>query len=479
MLTSSALINLPNNPSAEQGLLGALMIDNSALDRVSEFLKAEHFFAPVHADIYRAIQTLSASGRRFDPVTLKKYFDAEKDLAHLKGGEYLADLVAEVPGIGLVPDYGRDIADLFYRRQVIALCDDGIRSAKNPEPDYSPSRIIADLEVGLYGIVEDGPEERPTSAFSASIAEAIANAQAAYHGDPRAKGITSGLIDFDSKIGGLKKSDLIVIAGRPSQGKTALATGMAWRAAEAGAPAAFFSLEMSAAQIATRILAAQSGVPGDLIHKGAVHAEQFRKFVTASQALATLPLFINDRPGRTIAQIRSEVRRLKRRHGIGVIVVDYLQLIAAADNRSRNNSRVNDVTEITAGLKGLAKEFDVPVIALSQLSRAVEQRDDKRPQLSDLRESGSIEQDADIVAFVYREEYYLEREEPSRRANESEGTFIERYTDWERRKDQAKNKAELIIGKNRHGPICTVNLHFDGPTTTFSNLEATYSVAGK
>lgn len=469
MLTSIALKDLPNNQDAEQGLLGALLIDNSALDRVSDFLKPEHFFAPVHGRIYDAIRTVTSSGENCSAVTLKKFFAADPDLEALKHGQYLADLVAGVVTVRNVTEYGKDIIDLHHRRQIISLADDAMRAARNPDPDVSASQIVSDVETGLYGIVENGPEDRPTEAFSSSLSRAIATAQAAYSGDPRAKGITSGLIDLDARIGGLKQSDLIVIGGRPSQGKTALVTGMAWRAAEAGHAAAFFSLEMSSEQIATRILAAQSGVPADLIRKGAVHQEQFRRFVTASQALASLPLYINDRPGRTIAQIRAEVRRLKRRHGIGLVVVDYLQLIGAADGRSRNNNRVNDVTEITAGLKGLAKEFDVPVIALSQLSRAVEQREDKRPQLSDLRESGSIEQDADIIAFVYRDEYYIEREEPSQ-GKETESAFYERLADWERRKAEAKNKAELIVGKNRHGPIGTVHLHFDGPTTTFSNL---------
>lgn len=469
MNASLALLDLPNNPDAEQGLLGALLIDNRALERVSDFLKPGHFFAPVHGRIYDAIRTLTASGENCSAVTLKKYFATDPDLELLKQGEYLAELVGAVVTVNNVVEYARDILDLAQRRDLIAIADNAIRLAKNPEPGVSAGNIITEAETGLYGIVENGPEDRPTEAFSSSISRAIATAQAAYSGDPRARGITSGLIDLDARIGGLKQSDLIVIGGRPSQGKTALVTGMAWRAAEAGHAVAFFSLEMSSEQIATRILAAQSGVPADLIRKGAVHQEQFRRFVTASQALASLPLYINDRPGRTIAQIRAEVRRLKRRHGIGLIVVDYLQLIGAADARSRNNNRVNDVTEITAGLKGLAKEFDVPVIALSQLSRAVEQREDKRPMISDLRESGSIEQDADIVAFVYRDEYYLEREEPSR-GKETEATFIERYTTWEQRKFEAKNKAELIVGKNRHGPVGTVHLHFDGPTTTFSNL---------
>jgi replicative DNA helicase len=462
---------MPHNAEAEQGLLGALLIDNRAFERVSEFLKAEHFYAPAHGRIYAAIAKLIERGQIASAVTLKAAFGDDEDLAHLGGAAYLADLAASVVTILNVEDYGRTIFELHLRRQLIGLGEEMVVSAHHHDIDIAPTVQIEAAEAKLYDLATVGDTGKGFIAFSESLAKAINMAEAAYRRESHISGVTTGLNDLNRKLGGLQPSDLLILAGRPSMGKTALATNMAFSAAQAyvdsrgkeGAVVAFFSLEMSAEQLATRILAEVSQVQSENIRKGEVRDVEFRRFVEASQKLASMPLYIDDTPALSIAQVRTRARRLKRQHGLGLIVIDYLQLLRGSGTGRAAESRVLEVSEITRGLKAIAKELSVPVLALSQLSRAVEQREDKRPQLSDLRESGTIEQDSDVVMFVFREEYYIERRQPA------EGT--PEHMTWQADMEKAHNIAEVIIGKQRHGPVGTVKLHFEGQFTRFSDLD--------
>lgn len=470
-------LNLPSNVEAEQSLLGTLLVQNSAFDKVSDFLLPEHFHFPVHGRIFAAISDSLANGRTCSAAILKQMFANDPDLEGVGGVGYFADLMGGVVTLLNVEEYGRAILDLYQRRQVIEICDSGIGSLSTIEPGTKAADLITEMEAKLYAVAEGASERAGAKAFSGAISEAIASAGAAYRRDPGSVGIGTGLADVDKIMGGLRSPDLVILAGRPGMGKSALAMGMAWSVAAQGKTVGFFSLEMSADQLATRVLAADAGLPSDLIRRGDINRDQFNKFMQSGSRLASLPLYIDESAGQTIAYIRKGARRLKRQHGLGLIVVDYLQLINTF-GKQRDQNRVQELTEITKGLKNLAKEFAVPVLALSQLSRAVEQRDDKRPQLSDLRESGSIEQDADLVAFIYREEYYLENGEPSCKSGESNEHFNERYTEWVMRKSACAGRAEFIVSKNRHGATGTAHLHFDGPTTTFSNLDQVYSVAG-
>jgi replicative DNA helicase len=461
---------MPHNAEAEQGLLGALLIDNKAFERVSDFLKPEHFYAPVHGRIYGVITKLIERGQIASPVTLKGVFHEDEDLSHLGGAAYLADLAASVVTIVNVEDYGRTLFELHLRRELITLGEEMVNDAHKYDVDVGPTDQIETVERKLYELATVGDTGTGFIPFSTSLTGAIAMAEAAYRRSSHISGVTTGLRDLNKKLGGLQPSDLLILAGRPSMGKTSLATNIAFNAAQAharsagkeGAPVAFFSLEMSAEQLATRILAEVSEVPSEKIRKGEVRDVEFRRFVEASQELATIPFYIDDTPALSIAQVRTRARRLKRQHGLGLVVIDYLQLLRGSGGRSSEN-RVLEISEITRGLKALAKELSIPVLALSQLSRAVEQRDDKRPQLSDLRESGTIEQDSDVVMFVFREEYYIERRQPS------EGT--PEHEEWKAEMERAHNIAEVIIGKQRHGPVGTVKLAFQGEFTKFSDLQ--------
>jgi replicative DNA helicase len=467
----------PQNEEVEQALLGALLVNNRALEKVSEFLKAAHFYSPVHGRIYEAIAKFVERGQDASPATLKNYFEKDADLANAGGGAYLADLAAGVVSVVNVEDYGRTVYELHLRRALINLGEEVVNTAYTHDLDTTAAQQIEGAEKRLFDLATAGETKGGFQPFHETLAKAITQAQLAYQREGSITGVTTGLADLDKKLGGLQRSDLIILAGRPSMGKTALATNMAVSAAKAymessgkeGAVAAFFSLEMSAEQLATRILADMASVASDRIRRGEVRDTDFHKFVEASHALSRMPLFIDDTPALTIGAIRTRARRLKRQHGLGILVVDYLQLLQGS-GRSQEN-RVLEISEITRGLKAIAKEMEVPVLALSQLSRAVENRDNKRPQLSDLRESGSIEQDADVVMFVYREQYYLERDEPGQKAEESGDKFAQRHEDWQKRCEMAHNVAECIIAKQRHGPIGTVKLHFDGEFTRFSNLE--------
>ena len=478
----------PCNLEAEQALLGALLVNNPSYHRVSEFLLPTHFADPVHARIFDAASKLIEKGQIADPITLKGFFEHEGALAEIGregvyGAAYLAQLAASVVTIVNAHDYGRVIYDTFIRRQLVAIGTDVVNEAHEHDIDVDAKAQIEIAEKKLFDLATSGIADGGFQTFNTALKSAVEMAQTAYKREGKTSGVSSGFAELDRLLGGLHPSDLIILAGRPSMGKTALATNIAFNiaksyragrgpkgevVAEDGGIAGFFSLEMSAEQLALRVLAEESGVSGDKIRKGEVSREDFDRFLQASMTLQSVPLFIDDTPALTIGALRTRARRLKRQRGLDVIVVDYLQLLQGTPGQGERN-RVQEISEVTRGLKAIAKELDVPVIALSQLSRAVEQRDDKRPQLSDLRESGSIEQDADVVMFVYREQYYLERAEPSRKPEENDDKYYQRHDDWKKRAAQVHGLAEVIVAKQRHGPIGRVILAFEGATTKFSD----------
>ncbi len=466
---------LPHNLEAEQGLLGALLVDNRAAEKVSDFLNDVHFFMPAHQRIYEAIKTLIDRGQTASPVTLKGYFEQDADLSEVGGAEYLADLAGGVIGVMNAYDYGRTIYDLHLRRELISLGEDVVNDSYAHSLDTEVSDTIEMAESQLFALAESGESNGGFVTLRDSVLVAIDNAEKAFNSDGHVTGVSTGLRDMDKKLGGLQPSDLLILAGRPSMGKTSLATNYAFNAAKKyaesggkeGGRVGFFSLEMSADQLAARILADEAEVPSDAIRKGTIKQEDFRRFAEASQILSQVPLYIDDTPALTIGAVRTRARRLKRQHGLDLLVVDYLQLLRGNGSKQSNENRVQEVSEITRGLKAIAKELDIPVLALSQLSRQVENREDKRPQLSDLRESGSIEQDADVVMFVYREEYYLARTEPE------PGT--DKHMEWQEKMEKNHNVGECIIAKARHGPIGTVRMHFNPNFTRFTDLEQIHS----
>ncbi len=472
----------PQNLEAEQALLGAILVNNNAYEKVSDYLRPEHFYDPVHERIYSAIGTLINRGQIADPKTLRGVFESDPALATVGGAQYLGDLAASVITIINAADYGQLIHDLHLRRQLIALGEDVVNDAYRQDLEDPAVKQIETTEQRLFELAKTGELDRGFIKLEKSLTASLKLAEAAYKRDSHVTGITTGLRDLDRKLGGLQKSDLVILAGRPSMGKTALATNIAFNAARAqhdtsgreGSAVAFFSLEMSSEQLATRLLGEHANVPSDKIRRGEIKQDDFSKFLEATKILSRAPLYIDDTPGLTVAALRTRARRLKRLvPQLGLIVIDYLQLLHGSSRRDDN--RVQEVSEITRGLKGLAKELEVPVLALSQLSRAVESREDKRPQLADLRESGSIEQDADVVMFIYREEYYHARSEPTRRQDEGDEKYNQRHERWQKRGEEVRNIAEVLIAKQRHGPIGTVPLHFDGQYTRFSNLERHYS----
>ena len=461
---------LPHNQDAEQALLGALLVDNRAYEKVGDFLKAAHFFLPAHQRIFEAVVKMIDRGQTASPVTLKNYFEKDDDLKEVGGAEYLADLAASVVSVINAQDYARTIYDLHLKRELISIGEEVVNDAFDHDIDVAATDTIEKAEARLFDLAETGEVKGNFVTLRTSVLAAIEHAEKAYKSDGNVTGVTTGLIDIDKILGGLQNSDLLILAGRPSMGKTALATNIAFAAANKfaetggaeGAITGFFSLEMSSDQLAARILADQSNIASDAIRKGTIKQDDFRAFAEASQRLSQVPLYIDDTLGLFISVIRTRARRLKRQHGLGLLVVDYLQLLRGTGSKQGLDNRVQEVSEITRGLKGIAKELAIPVLALSQLSRQVEQREDKRPQLSDLRESGSIEQDADVVMFVYREEYYLSRAEPE------PGT--EKHMKWQERCDKALNVGECIVAKARHGPIGTVRLQFNPTFTRFSDL---------
>jgi replicative DNA helicase len=460
----------PSNIDAEQALLGAILVNNDAYYRVSDFLEAGHFLEELHRRIFEVATTLIKAGKVATPVTMKTFL-GDQDLGGVTVSQYLARLAAEATTVINAEDYGRTVYDLAIRRQLIGIGEDMVNVAYDSPVDSAPREQIEEAERRLYELAETGRYDGGFQRFSDALTAAIDMAAAAYKREGALSGISTGLIDMDRTLGGLQPSDLIILAGRPAMGKTSLVTNIA-KAYEAekqqdgtlktvnGGIVGFFSLEMSAEQLATRIIAEQSGVPSYKIRRGDMREDDFYKITEAAREMQSIPFYIDQTGGISIAQLAARARRLKRQRGLDVLIVDYLQLLSGSSKKGEN--RVQELTEITTGLKALAKELSVPLIALSQLSRQVESRDDKRPQLSDLRESGSIEQDADVVMFVYREEYYLKNKEPK------PGT--EEYFKWQTEMDQVHGKAEVIIGKQRHGPTGTVQLAFQADITRFTNL---------
>jgi replicative DNA helicase len=466
----------PHNIEAEQSVLGAILVNNDAFYRVSDFLEPKHFFEPIHQTIFETASSLIRAGKIATPVTLKTFLPADTDLGGMTVGQYLARLAAEATTIINAHDYGRTIYELALRRDLIGIGTDMVNVAFDAPVDFAPRAQIEDAERRLYELAESGRYDGGFQRFAQALTVAVDMAAKAFQRDGKLSGIATGLRDLDVKMGGLQPSDLVIVAGRPGMGKTALATNIAYNVAKAhraevqadgtmksvnGGIVGFFSCEMSAEQLATRILAEQTGIASSTIRRGGITETDFEKIRDYSIELQSLPLYVDETGGLSISQLTARARRLKRQKGLDLLVVDYIQLLQGSGKRG-NDNRVQEVTEITTSLKALAKELNVPIIALSQLSRQVESRDDKRPQLSDLRESGSIEQDADVVMFVFREEYYLANKEP--RAGTPE------YEKWQLDMSLVHGKAEVIIGKQRHGPTGTVELQFEAALTRFGDL---------
>ena len=474
---------IPHNIEAEQQLLGALLTNNEVFDKISAILGPDHFFDPVHRHIYEIAIARIQKNALASPVTLKGYLEDDIGLKELGGPAYLARIAGAAISAFAARDYAQMIYDLAVRRELMGLGRDITARAQTIEVENDPKDQIIAAEQALYKLGEQGHAEKGFVSFLKATTEAVQSALAAYQRDGGLAGISTGLIDLDKKLGGLHPSDLLILAGRPSMGKTSLATNIAFNIAKAykkgrkpdgsegaveGGVVGFFSLEMSSEQLAARILSEAAEVPSEQIRRGDMTEQEFRRFVEAAKALETCPLYIDDTPAVPISQLAARARRLKRTHGLDVLIIDYLQLVRPA---SAKDSRVNEVSEITQGLKAIAKELNIPVIALSQLSRQVENREDKRPQLSDLRESGSIEQDADVVMFVYRDEYYKEREKPG-------DDNLEAMAKWQETMERVHGKAEVILGKQRHGPIGTVELSFEGRFTRFGNLAKAWQQGG-
>ncbi len=465
----------PHSIEAEQALLGAILYDNEIFHRISAIVQAKHFYNPVHLRIFDSIATLIEHNKLADAIVLKNRFAQDETLVDIGGVEYLALLLESAPTGASAPDYAKLIFDLALRRELIRLGGDIKALAEDPDSDDDAQTQISAAEMQLFSLAETGAVSSGFVSFDKALLASIEMTTAAFERDGGLSGMSTGLLDLDRQLGGLHKSDLVILAGRPSMGKTSLATNIAFNIAKAykaekdengiertinGGIVGFFSLEMSSEQLATRLLAEQSEVPSNKIRRGDINQNQYDDVREAADVIQKIPLYIDDTGGLTIGALSARARRLKRMIGLDLLIVDYLQLLSGS-GRS-NDGRVQEVTQITMGLKALAKELDIPVLALAQLSRQVEQRDDKKPQLSDLRESGSIEQDADVVMFVYREEYYLSRMEPR------EGT--EEHLKWQDEMTALHAKAEVIVGKQRHGPIGTVKLAFTAELTKFSNL---------
>lgn len=480
---SDSLPQLPHNVEAEAALLGALMLDNRLVEDVQLKLRSEHFFEPVHGRVYEAILRLADRDMVANPVTLKPMFEADEAMKALGGPAYLAQLTGSGAALIGARDFAEQVYELALLRELVSVGRDMASRALDTGADVSPREQIEEAEVALYRVAEQGGETGSVKSFAQATRLAVEMAEQALNSGSHVSGVTTGLDGVNAKMGGLQSSDLIILAGRPGMGKTALATNIAYNAARrwlrdqengipdeksSGARVAFFSLEMSADQLATRVLSEQSQITSEALRMGKISQHDFRNLARAAGELEALPLFIDDTPGLTIAALRTRARRMKRRHGVGLIVVDYLQLLQGS-SRSGGDNRVQEISEISRGLKTLAKELGVPVIALSQLSRAVESREDKRPQLSDLRESGSIEQDADIVLFVYREEYYVAAREPKRPVEGDEAKIFEDHAKWQADMERVFGLAELIVAKQRHGATGKVRLKFESRITRFSD----------
>ena len=471
---------LPQNIEAEQALLGAILANNKAFEKVSEFLKPQHFADSTHAKIFEVISKLITRGHVADVITLKNYFEQDGTLNDVGGTKYLVKLADSATPLTNAEYYAQFIYDKYLRRELIATGFDIVNNANKEDLDSDASEQIEEAEKRLFELSNQGDINGGFVDFSEALTSSLTHIEQAYQKDGKISGLPTGLDALDNKTGGLNNSDLIIIAGRPAMGKTALATNIAYNVAEHMLHAkdldeksrgvAFFSLEMSADQLASRILSTVTQTNGHKMRTGELDNAEFTRIAAAVRELEKIPLYIDDTPGLNINTIRTRARRLKRNKGLGCIVIDYIQLISGTGSKRSEGNRVQELSEISRGLKILAKELNLPVIALSQLNRGVEQRDDKRPVMSDLRESGSIEQDADIVMFVYRENYYLQNEEPQQKASETPEHLQKRMEEWEARKRATQNVAEVIIGKQRHGPTGTVQLFWNGDYAQFGNL---------
>lgn len=471
--TALTVRQAPYNIEAERALLGAILLNNDAFDAIADFLKPEHFALPFHGKIFSLIQKNINRNKLVNPVTLKPFLPDDEKIEDLSAFEYLVRLVSEAVSVINAKDYGSAIYDLYLRRALIATGNAIAQKAYDSPIDVTPLAQIEEAEQALYRLAETGQQVGKFESFDVGLKKAIEMANAAYKRDSKLSGFATYIHSLDEKMGGLQKSDLVVLAGRPGMGKTSLATNIAFNIANAyakskesdteqqGGIVGFFSLEMSLEQLATRIIAEQAEISSSNIRKGKITEEEYSNLLRAVQRMQQLPLYIDQTGGINIAQLSARARRQKRQFGLDVLVIDYIQLISGSNTRA-SDSRVQEVTEITTGLKALAKELNIPIIALSQLSRQVENREDKRPQLSDLRESGSIEQDADVVLFVYREEYYKNAQEPE--------VGTEAHEKWQQEMAKIHNKAEIIIAKQRHGPTGIVELAFQAEYTRFSDL---------
>jgi replicative DNA helicase len=477
-----AIPHAPANVEAEQALLGCLLYDNAAFERIGDYLQARHFFEPFHQRLFAAIESHIRKGQLAEPILMAEQFARDVGFEELGGVRYLADLVDRAPPAANAPDYARAVYDLALRRDLIRIGGDIANVAAQGDADLSARDQIEAAEQQLYALAETGGVSQGFVTFADALHGAVTMAAEAHSRDGGLAGLSTGLLDLDSKIGGLHPSDLVIIAARPSMGKSSLACNIAFDVARSyawepqpdgskktvrGGVVAFFSLEMAAEQLAMRLLAEASGVSGDRLRKGEIDASEFGRVRDAALEIQEAPLYIDATGGISMAKLAARARRLKRMVGLDLLIVDYLQLITGGDGMGRNDNRVQEVSMITQSLKSLAKELSIPVIALAQLSRQVENREDKKPQLSDLRESGSIEQDADMVMFIYREAYYLSRLEPR------EGT--EEHFKWQENMDQVRGQADIIIGKQRHGPIGNIKLSYNEDLTKFGNLARDHS----
>ena len=465
-LVKNQFKELPNNIEAEQAVIGSILVSNDIFDDVSIIIDNKKFYDPVNQKIFNAIENLISKGMLANPITLKNYFENDNSLAELEGHEYLVKLTKFSTTIRQAIEYSKIVYDMHIRRELIKISETMTENASNKILDLPGNKIIEDSERLLFDLAEKGSLNTSFIKFDQALNYTIEMASNAYKNEEGIVGVPTGLTDLDDRLGGMHNSDLLIIAGRPSMGKTALATNIAFHAAkklqEKGTKSsiAFFSLEMSSEQLSTRILAEQSRIKSNDIRRGRISEEQFDKFIETSKNISELPLYIDETPAISIAAMSNRARRIKRLYGLDLVVVDYIQLMSASNTR---DGRVQEISEITKGLKALAKELSVPVLALSQLSRAVEHRDIKKPQLSDLRESGSIEQDADVVMFVYREAYYLERKEPRPATVD--------HAEWQAKMNEVSNLAEIIIGKQRHGPTGNINVEFEAMFTKFRDIQ--------
>jgi replicative DNA helicase len=465
-LTTAEENKLPSNIEAEQSLIGSVLVNNDIIDEISNIANSGKFFDPIHRKIYEVIENLNNKGMIANPITLKNYFENDSGLSEVGGVDYLVKLTRFSSSIKQAIDYAKIIHEMYVKRELIFISDGISDQAKDDQTEKTGEKIIVSAEKSLFDLAERGNFSQTFLKFNQALDQTIEMATLAMKSDHGIVGVPTGLTDLDEKLGGLHKSDLIIIAGRPSMGKTALATNIAYYAAkniqennEKGS-VAFFSLEMSSEQLSTRILSEQARISSSEIRRGKASEETLNRYIETSRNIYDLPLYIDETPAIAISTLSNRARRIKRLFGLKLIVVDYIQLMRTITNRM--DGRVQEISEITQGLKALAKELNVPVVALSQLSRAVEQRDDKIPQLSDLRESGSIEQDADVVVFVYREQYYLEKKEPKQGSIE--------HAEWQSKMSDIHGLARLIIGKHRHGSTGTVHVEFEGMFTKLKDL---------